>query len=322
MQTAHHYRSQERCQRQSRRPFCWWQSHRTYSSDGVVDAHVGDGVIDLDIGSIAIDHQWQSHRPFISGRAIDADIGDRVIDKESKRPMTESLAGLEHCLSWRSSGNLIASTQRFGFEGGGVGPLGRHDVIFFERNGLRHGEFALREPNLRSTIEGNSDRSSRPWEYCVREVSWNPDSTVLAVWLERNEGDVGSLGLVWRWKQSRPEQRVVLTATSKNGGHDLIFGKEFSGIVISVYPFISPCQDIASRTHARRKCLLSSLHPRQHQHLQQENAATRALAVRLHKFCQSSPKGPYQGADYPFCNGDSRHDAREFSGCGRSSTRS
>lgn len=44
----------------------------------------------------------------------------------------------------------------------------RHDIVFFERNGLRHGEFTLR---------GNK-------EHKVLEVSWNSDSTVLAIWLE------------------------------------------------------------------------------------------------------------------------------------------
>ena len=51
-------------------------------------------------------------------------------------------------------------------------------MVFFERNGLRHGEFGLRE-------EGE--------EYKVRGVSWNADSTALAVWIERGQGrgDVG-----------------------------------------------------------------------------------------------------------------------------------
>ena len=42
--------------------------------------------------------------------------------------------GLEQSLAWRPAGNLIASTQRLPH---------RHDVVFFERNGLRHGEFTL-----------------------------------------------------------------------------------------------------------------------------------------------------------------------------------
>jgi len=48
---------------------------------------------------------------------------------------SETVAMLEHPLHWRPSGNLIASTQQL--------PNNRHDVVFFERNGLRHGEFSL-----------------------------------------------------------------------------------------------------------------------------------------------------------------------------------
>lgn len=87
---------------------------------------------------------------------------------------SEPVSGLEHPLAWSGSRGLIASTQRFAE---GEGRKGRHDLVFFERNGLRHGEFGLRE-------EG---------EYRVKEVSWNADSTALAVWIERGKetGDVG-----------------------------------------------------------------------------------------------------------------------------------
>lgn len=60
----------------------------------------------------------------------------------------------------RPSGNLIVSSQRLPH---------RHNIVFIERNGLRHGEFTLR---------GVTD------DHKLLEVSWNADSTVLAVWLE------------------------------------------------------------------------------------------------------------------------------------------
>lgn len=44
----------------------------------------------------------------------------------------------------------------------------RHDIVFIERNGLRHGEFTLRERR----------------EHKLLEVTWNADSTVLGIWLE------------------------------------------------------------------------------------------------------------------------------------------
>lgn len=111
----------------------------------------------------------------------------RVYDRQGVLQNTsEPVAGLEHGLSWRPSGNLIASTQRFGFEGGGVGREGRHDVVFFERNGLRHGEFALREVG---NLQASDTR--RRWGYKVRELHWNSDSSILAVWIERDGSDIG-----------------------------------------------------------------------------------------------------------------------------------
>lgn len=101
---------------------------------------------------------------------------------------SEAVPGLEHPLSWRPSGNLIASTQRFGFEGGGAGKDGRHDVVFFERNGLRHGEFNLREPWKKITLGGRIG-----WGYSVKDVSWSSDSNILSVWIRGQEKDVGSL---------------------------------------------------------------------------------------------------------------------------------
>ena len=61
-------------------------------------------------------------------------------------------------LNWRPSGNWIATVQRKGEED--------VEVVFLERNGLRHGGFELRRPGGR-----------------VREVLWNCDSSVLAVLL-------------------------------------------------------------------------------------------------------------------------------------------
>ncbi|KAK6509993.1 hypothetical protein TWF481_004707 [Arthrobotrys musiformis] len=77
--------------------------------------------------------------------------------------VSEPVDGMEGSLSWRPSGNLIASVKRLG---AGL------EVIFFERNGLRHGEFPLRIPN------------AGPKPANVYDLEWNIDSTVLAVCLE------------------------------------------------------------------------------------------------------------------------------------------
>ncbi|KAI7853743.1 IKI3 family-domain-containing protein [Circinella umbellata] len=84
----------------------------------------------------------------------------RIYNREGILQNTsEPVDRLEHVLDWRPSGNLIVSSQRLPH---------RHDIVFIERNGLRHGEFTLREKTNHKLLE----------------VSWNADSTVLAIWLE------------------------------------------------------------------------------------------------------------------------------------------
>lgn len=117
----------------------------------------------------------------------------RVYDRQAVLQSTsETVPGLEHPLCWRPSGNLIVSTQRFGFEGGGAGKAGRHDVVFFERNGLRHGEFGIRVEDL-GPLQGKDVGATLPWGYKVKEAIWSPDSNVLALWIGRKEGDLGKL---------------------------------------------------------------------------------------------------------------------------------
>ncbi|XP_061166857.1 putative elongator complex protein 1 [Saccostrea echinata] len=85
----------------------------------------------------------------------------RVWNRECEHQSTsENVDGVEQALAWKPSGSLIASTQR---------KPNKHDVIFFEKNGLRHGDFSL--------PFGVNDVK-------VNELLWNTDSTVLAVWCE------------------------------------------------------------------------------------------------------------------------------------------
>ena len=89
----------------------------------------------------------------------------RLIRVYSREGLLESVSepvdGLEGALSWRPAGNLLAGIQRL---------EGRISVVFFERNGLRHGQFDLRL---------NSVQMSLAQQYI--SISWNSDSTVLAV---------------------------------------------------------------------------------------------------------------------------------------------
>ncbi|GAA5833802.1 hypothetical protein JCM3766R1_000102 [Sporobolomyces carnicolor] len=77
------------------------------------------------------------------------------------------VASLEDSLDWIPTGELIASSQDVSIE---RDEPGRKQVVFFERNGLRRYEFEVREKGR------------------VREVGWNSGSDVLAVWVEKEDG--------------------------------------------------------------------------------------------------------------------------------------
>ncbi|KAL0073450.1 IKI3 family-domain-containing protein [Phycomyces blakesleeanus] len=116
----------------------------------------------------------------------------RIYNREGVLQNTsEPVDRLEHVLDWRPSGNLIVSSQRLPH---------RHDIVFLEKNGLRHGEFSLRETG----------------KHRVLEVSWNADSTVLAVWIEAESASTGKMQkTVQFWTSSNyywyMKQHIVLS---------------------------------------------------------------------------------------------------------------
>jgi len=97
-----------------------------------------------------------------------------------------SVRGISHVLAVRPTGNLIATSQRMG---GPYAPgrTGRHDIVFFERNGLRHGEFSLREDaeSMPDVPLAPSVPPLGPWarERTMERLAWNADGTILAVLL-------------------------------------------------------------------------------------------------------------------------------------------
>lgn len=90
----------------------------------------------------------------------------RVFSREGElNSVAEAVDGLENTLSWKPQGSLIASTQRFTDEEGEE----VLSVVFFERNGLRHGEFNTRlNPNLEK----------------LYALAWSSNSGVLAFHLK------------------------------------------------------------------------------------------------------------------------------------------
>lgn len=86
----------------------------------------------------------------------------RVFSREGALDsISEAVDGLEQNLSWRPSGALLATTQRTIDEDG-------DDILqllFFERNGLRHGEFNTR---------------LNPFEEKIQNIAWSSNSELLA----------------------------------------------------------------------------------------------------------------------------------------------
>ncbi|XP_043231779.1 elongator complex protein 1-like [Amphibalanus amphitrite] len=123
---------------------------------------------------------WRGDGQMLAVSVLCRETGARrfvVVSRDGSRLSTsEPVAALGQSLAWRPSGATLAATQRL---------PNKLQVVFFEKNGLRHGEFTLPFP---------------PDAAHVRELLWSPDSAVLAVWLE-----LGS--------ESESESRVQLWTT-------------------------------------------------------------------------------------------------------------
>ncbi|XP_020664637.3 elongator complex protein 1 isoform X1 [Pogona vitticeps] len=126
---------------------------------------------------------WRGDGQYLSVSAVCPGTGARKVRVWSRelilQSTSEPVPGLEQALAWKPSGSLIASTQD---------KANKHDVVFFEKNGLLHGEFTL--PFQKGQTK-------------VNELLWNSDSMVLAVWLEELE----------RENNSQPKMYVQLWTT-------------------------------------------------------------------------------------------------------------
>ncbi|KAI5289057.1 hypothetical protein KEM55_008912, partial [Ascosphaera atra] len=116
----------------------------------------------LDNGKTTL--SWRGDGAFLAVNSVQA-TSRRVIRVFSREGVLDSVSEpidfVESAVSWRPVGNLIAAVQRL---------EDRIDVIFFERNGLRHGQFSLRLTK--------ADMDS--WASDI-SLAWNFDSNVLAV---------------------------------------------------------------------------------------------------------------------------------------------
>ncbi|KAL8708632.1 MAG: hypothetical protein Q9225_007574 [Loekoesia sp. 1 TL-2023] len=109
---------------------------------------------------------WRGDGAYVAVNSIEDSTQRRVIRIYSREGILDSVSepvnGLIGPLSWRPAGNLLAGVQLF---------EDKRQVVFFERNGLRHGQFPLRP------LDGVQDGK----EVSVRSLQWNVDSTVLAI---------------------------------------------------------------------------------------------------------------------------------------------
>jgi len=131
--------------------------------DPTVPETVDEGALSaFDDGSVTI--SWRGDGAYFAVSSVEQ-ARRRMIRVYSREGQLDSVSepvdGLEGALTWRPSGNLIASIRR---------SSERMEVVFFERNGLRHGQFDLR------LSQEDLQAHTKPLT-----LRWNADSSVLAV---------------------------------------------------------------------------------------------------------------------------------------------
>ena len=131
--------------------------------DPTMPERVDEGILySLDARETTI--SWRGDGAYLALNSIESETR-RVIRVYSREGILDSVSepvdNLVGALSWRPVGNLLAGIQ---YSNDGA------KVVFFERNGLRHGQFELRL----------SKEEMQDWGSVV-SLKWNVDSSVLAV---------------------------------------------------------------------------------------------------------------------------------------------
>lgn len=191
--------------------------------DPTMPETVDEGTVhELDKKNTAI--SWRGDGAYVAVHALEP--GSRRVIRVYSREGTldsasEPVDGLIGALSWRPAGNLITSIQRL---------KGRIDIVFFERNGLRHGQFTLRVTEAEMK-DFDTDIS----------LKWNVDSSVLAVcfkyrvqlWTMSNyhyylKQEIYGLDLSseeqplsFTWHSEKPLKFILSSAGSNLGAHIL-----------------------------------------------------------------------------------------------------
>ena len=151
---------------------------------------------------------WRADGEFLALSRIEREEGKpgakRVVRVYSRDGQIESFSepidGLEGTLSWRPSGQWIATVKR--------GTDEAVEVVFLERNGLRHGGFAL----------GNLGAAE------VRDLSWNSDSSCLGVLLRDHIQ-------LWMMSNYNWKLKAEIARFEETGGFDFVWHPEKPSIL-------------------------------------------------------------------------------------------
>jgi elongator complex protein 1 len=113
---------------------------------------------------------WRSDGEYFVVNFIDSEAECRkfqVFNRESVLYSTveNDINVLDSPITWKFSKSLIASS---------IYRFKKHEIVFFERNGLVHGGFPL--PFAFNTMK-------------VKEILWNLDSSILCVWSEKTDSE-------------------------------------------------------------------------------------------------------------------------------------
>lgn len=185
--------------------------------DPTMPEQVDEGSLSLlDDGKVSL--SWRGDGAYVAVNTIEDGKRRmiRVFSREGNlESVTEPVNGLESALSWRPQGNLIAGVQRHP-QGQGL------MVVFFERNGLRHGEFSLRlTPQEASTwgknvtLDWNIDSSTLAVSYLDRVQLWTMGNYhyYLKQEIRITEPSAETSALILHW---HPEEALRLTINSRH----------------------------------------------------------------------------------------------------------
>ncbi|KAF2262254.1 elongator complex protein 1 [Lojkania enalia] len=137
----------------------------------------------------------------------------RVYSREGRLDsVSEPVDGLEGALSWRPSGNLIASIRRLSE---------KVEVVFFERNGLCHGQFDLRftpeelqAPTTHLTLRWNSDSNVLAVNYPDKVQLWTMSNYHYYLKQELKSPENALETIMCSWNAERPLSLTLATAGS------------------------------------------------------------------------------------------------------------